>query len=754
MLLADIAVPVPLTQSFTYAVPAHLASVLQPGMRVACEFRRKRTIAVVLEVADKEPSFDPAKLKTIDASLDKEPCVPRELLDFLRELSQYYLAPIGEVICLALPNIERTLVRSLKDKGLIDDDAKGVGGRPLRIVRALNVTCPDPKLRGAAIQVLSHVRSAGELEMGKLTELFPTARDNVKRLASLGLVEVQEREAPTDPYFREPVPRDTPLDLVPSQKQAVEAISSSIERHHAGSYLLHGVTGSGKTEVYLRVIHACLEAGKGALVLVPEIALTPQLVARFRARFGDNLGVMHSGLGPRQRHEMWRALREARVSVAIGARSAIFAPVPNLGLVIVDEEHDASFKQEEGVRYNAKDMALLRARRAGAVCVLGSATPSLESEALVRAGKLQRLAMPDRAHATAVLPSVQLVDLRRVGPGPSGNPMLSLPLHRAIEQALAKSEQIIIFLNRRGFAPSVLCDGCGSIASCPLCSVSLTLHRAGGQRLRCHYCDYDVPMWQECESCHCNRLTLIGLGTERLEEELVAAFPSARVLRLDRDVAAGDKSEAILAKMRSRQADILVGTQMVTKGHDLPAVTVVGVVNADSALSLPDFRAAERTFQLMVQVAGRAGRAERPGKVLVQTRLPEHASLQYALSHDVAGFVQQELANRKDANYPPYARLALVRLDGPDETRVKEEAERLAEAARQTTEAKAGHAQVLGPSPAPLERLRGRFRYRVLLRASERAPLRGVARAVEAAIRKSKDRLVRASIDIDPMQML
>jgi primosomal protein N' (replication factor Y) len=574
----------------------------------------------------------------------------------------------------------------------------------------------------------------------------------VKRLESLGLVAVDAAEQAVDPFFQDRVPRDTPPEPTGAQHLAIEAILEAIEAALTRSFLLHGVTGSGKTEVYMRAIEACQERDRGALVLVPEIALTPQLVGRFRARFGDAVAVVHSGLSDRARYEMWKALREDRLRVAIGARSAIFAPVPRLGLVVVDEEHDGSFKQEEGVRYHARDMALLRAHRAGAVCVLGSATPILESEALVRQGKLIRLSLPSRA-TSASLPDVELVDLRRTGAGPSGHALLSLPLHRAIERALAAGEQAILFLNRRGFAPSIQCEACGDIVQCPTCSVSTTLHRTGGLRLRCHYCDYETPLPESCPSCGCERLAMIGLGTERLEEILEMAFPSARVARLDRDVAPGIRSEAVIDKMRRKQADILVGTQMVTKGHDLPDVTVVGVINADAALSLPDFRAAERTFQILVQVAGRAGRAQRPGRVIVQTRIPEHAVLQHAKNHDVLSFVEHELSNRREAGYPPYARLALVRLDSADENRVRQEAERLAVIARAQPASQSGEVDVLGPSPAPIERLRGRYRFRLLLRGKNRPEVRAVARAVARA-RDGLDRMVRMSIDIDPMHMM
>ncbi|HZW72561.1 MAG TPA: primosomal protein N', partial [Caldimonas sp.] len=364
-------------------------------------------------------------------------------------------------------------------------------------------------------------------------------------------------------------------------------------------------------------VAAARAAHRGAIVLVPEIALTPQLVARYRARFGDDVAVLHSGLTPKERLVMWRRLRSGEVDVAIGARSALFAPVRDLALVVVDEEHDSSFKQEEGVRYHARDMAILRARRVGGVCVLGSATPSLESEQLARIGKAEKMTLLARPRERP-LPAVQVVDLRRIGPGATGDKRISLPLHRALEETLAMREQAILFLNRRGFAPSVRCEACGEMHACKNCSVALTFHKRGGAAagagaswpgtVRCHYCGYESLMPKACAKCASPRLALEGLGTERLEETLAAAFPKARVARLDRDVASGRTVDKVLGRMRAREIDVLVGTQMVTKGHDLPHVTLVGVVNADAALSIPDYRASERAFQLLVQVAGRAGR--------------------------------------------------------------------------------------------------------------------------------------------------
>lgn len=749
VLLAQVAVPVPLTKAFTYAVPASMVPKLVAGMRVTCRFHGRPVLGVVLGVEEGEPptQFDLLPLGEI---VDDLPTVPSELLRFLVDLSSYYLAPIGEVVRAALPALERQRARDLQQRGLLDKSGREVGGRLIQVAHATSLSSEGMQLRAGPLAVLAHLRANGPSPIARLAQHLPNARRSIRKLASLGLVSVEERELPNDPFFREPVERDVPPEPTAAQAEAIAAISDAIERPHPHGYLLHGVTGSGKTEVYLRAIEVCLRRQTGALVLVPEIALTPQLVSRFRARFGDGVAVLHSGLGDRARFDMWTKLRHGGVRVAIGARSAIFAPVPALGLVIVDEEHDSSFKQEEGVRYHARDMALLRAHRAGATCVLGSATPSLESEALVQQGKLTRLLLPARA-TMASLPEVELVDLRRTAAGPSGHSLLSIPLHRAIERAIAAGEQAILFLNRRGFAPSVQCEGCGDIIRCPLCSVSTTLHRGAGMRLRCHYCDYEAPLPRTCPACGCERLALLGLGTERLEEMLAQCFPTARVARLDRDVAPGAKSEAIINRMRRKEADILVGTQMVTKGHDLPDVTVVGVVNADASLSLPDFRAAERTFQLLVQVAGRAGRASRPGRVIIQTRIPEHVVLQHALRHDVESFVEAELKNRKEAGYPPFTRLALVRLDAADERRVRAEANRLAQVARQQD--LAAQVDVLGPSPAPIERIRGRYRFRILIRSVSRPALRSVARAVARA-RDPSNRLVRVSVDIDPMQML
>jgi primosomal protein N' (replication factor Y) (superfamily II helicase) len=748
MKLCDVALPVPLARAFTYSVPDALAPRTVMGARVICSFSGRRMVGVVLAVRDGEP---PAGTKPLAQVVDEPPAVPEDSLAFLRDLAAYYFAPIGEVMRLALPPLERETARELAAPSLFDRD-RGVGVRTVQWVTATTRVEQPGSLRGQQAALLAHVRATGAEPIARLETRWGNARAAAKKLALLGLVDLEERAAPQDPFFAQPAERDVPQQATPAQTAAIQEIARALREARAATFLLHGVTGSGKTEVYLQAIAVAREGGLGAIVLVPEIALTPQLVARFRARFGDDVAVLHSGLTPRERLAMWRRLRAGEVDVAVGARSALFAPVRRLGLIVVDEEHDPSFKQEEGVRYHARDMAIWRAHRAGGVCVLGSATPSLESELLARTGRIVKLRLPGRARAQP-MPRVELIDLRRTGPGPTGDKRISMPLFRAIEGALAAREQVILFLNRRGFAPGVRCLACGHVAVCDACSVALTFHKRAGAVVRCHYCDFEEPLGARCSKCHAEAIELEGVGTEKLEETLAAAFPMARVARLDRDVATARSVESIMAKVRAREIDILVGTQMVTKGHDLPNVTVVGVINADAALSIPDFRASERAFQLLVQVAGRAGRGDVPGRVLVQTWDPESPAVALAARHDVDAFLERELADRRELGYPPLARCALIRVDALDEAEAREACASLAAVARQCAATIAGEVLVQGPAPAPIARVRSRWRFRLMLRASARPPLRTVLTAIDGA-RAALARGVRAAIDVDPVQLL
>jgi primosomal protein N' (replication factor Y) len=744
---ARVAVPAPLGQAFSYLVPIELRPRVRRGARVLCELGRRKVLGVVLDAGERPPDFALERMKSLVAVVDAEPVLPEELLSFLQELARYYVAPIGGAMELSLPAVERTAAELLKagQTELGKVPAKVVG-RWVQFV-ALAARSPSGVAPRGKAELVLQALGEGEMPAADLEKRVPGSRAAVKRLAELGLVVLQKREPPPDALLAAPVVPDVPPELNAEQADAVLAIVRRLEAGERAQFLLEGVTASGKTEVYLRAAKRAVELGRSAIVLVPEIALTPQLVARFRARLGDQIAVLHSALSDAERHRMWRGLRAGQLRIAVGARSALFAPVADLGLICVDEEHDGSFKQEEGVRYHARDMALLRAHRAGAVCVLGSATPSLSSIALVREGRLEHLRLPVRARKSAILPSVEVVDLRRVGAGIGGEKLLSLPLARALEEVLQNKQQAILFLNRRGFAPSLICDSCGHIAECPHCSVSLTLHRAHREQLVCHYCDYTTRVPDRCAKCNAPALAEEGAGTERIESLLATRFPEARIARLDRDVAAGIKSEKILSKMRDGELDILVGTQMVTKGHDLPNVTLVGVLNADAALSMPDFRAAERSFHLLVQVAGRAGRGDIKGRVLIQTRAPDHPAIAFAASHDVTGFVEQEMLLRQELGYPPFSRLALVRVDAVDEARARSAAERLARIARQEGQG----AEVLGPAPAPLLRLRNRYRYRFLVRSTDRAALRS---ALLAVARAPADRQARIAIDVDPVNML
>jgi primosomal protein N' (replication factor Y) (superfamily II helicase) len=747
MLLADVALPVPVAKTFTYSVSDAVADRTVAGARVVCPFRGNRLVGVVLSVRD-GPHV--RGLRPVALALDHEPALPADLLAFLIDLADYYLAPIGEVMRLALPPIEADQARQVSEN-LRLFDPRSVGRRGVAWARATDANdAAVPLPRGQAALVLAHLRASGAEPIAQLQRRWRNARSAVKGLATAGLVAVEERDALRDPFFSDVVERDVPHALTRPQASAVEAIEKALHSAPA-TILLHGVTGSGKTEVYLRAIAAARRMGRGTLVLVPEIALTPQLVARFRSRFGDNVAVLHSGLTARERRAMWLRVRSGEVDVAIGARSALFAPIRSLSLVIVDEEHDSSFKQEEGVRYHARDMAILRAHRAGGVCILGSATPSLESEQLVRTGRATKLRLPDRARSQP-LPRVDIVDLRRTGAGPTGDRRITMPLYRAIEETLRSGGQVIVFLNRRGFAPSVLCRACGEALTCDACSVALTFHKRSGV-VRCHYCDFEAPHTETCPRCGADALALEGIGTEKLEETLATAFPGARVARLDRDVASGRATENILTRVRAREIDILVGTQMVTKGHDLPNVTLVGVVNADAALSLPDYRASERAFQLLVQVAGRAGRGDTPGRVIIQTWDPDHPAISLSATHDVDAFLERELAARRELGYPPLTRAALVRVESANEQSAQQACSSLAQLARNCDAVHQGQVVVQGPAAAPIARVRTRWRFRLMLRATKRASLRSVLAVIdEARLRLARN--VYTSIDVDPVQLL
>ena len=726
--------PVPLHDLLTYGVPDALRE-LAPGMRVRIPLGRQARVGVVAGFALEPP---PGQLRSVLEVLDQEPFLPAELLELCRWTARYYLASLAEVIATIVP---RTLPPRLSERVVrlvrhLDDDAG----------RALARRAPA---RARAYRTLLAAENGELAEAAARTAGIRTAA--LRGLVAAGLAETVVR----DPCraVAPPAGGDDRLRLTPAQESAVAAIATALAQEASTSFVLHGITGSGKTEVFLAAAEHTLAAGRDVVILVPEIALTHQIVERVRARFGDAVAVLHSGLALRERWTEWRRIRDRQARVVVGARSAVFAPVERLGLLVVDEEHDPAYKQEEGLRYNARDLGVVRARLAGAVVVLASATPSAESYHAARTGRHRLLELPLRPTAHA-LPGVEMVDLRR-RTGSATNPRLfSDELRTALEENLAAGGQTLVFLNRRGFATYLQCAACGTACSCPQCSVTLTLHRAS-RALVCHHCHHHRRVPTTCPDCG-GGLEAFGVGTEQIESALRACYPLAAVDRLDRDAAQRVGAQRrVLQAWRSGDTDILVGTQMVSKGHDIPGVTLVAVLIADLSLNVPDFRAAERTLQLLVQVAGRAGRGAAPGRVVVQTFRPEHPSLVAAVRHDYLGFMDAELERRRALGYPPFARLVNVRLDGRDGAAVERAAHDLAAQLRRQARALGLDDQaVLGPAPPPLERLRGRYRWQCLLRSADVRALRTLARMARTAGGKTRGSRVRVAIDVDPYAML
>jgi primosomal protein N' (replication factor Y) (superfamily II helicase) len=725
--IAVVAIAAPLEKPLSYLVPSEMESRVSPGMRLRVPLGRRHAVGFVLEIVQGEGE----RLKPIAEILDEDPLFPPELIPFFRRASAYYHHPVGEVIRTAVPSSvasEKSRVRTLTE----------------RLFEETEETGEPPGAKQS--EVLAWLRGRGATPLSAISRHFSAPHAVLARLVELGYLRESVRERRRDPFLDRPVDPDCPVEPTLEQAEALRAISHSLSAGVYSPFLLHGVTGSGKTEVYLRSIAETVSAGRRALLLVPEIALTPQLVGRFRARFeklGTTIAVLHSGLSEGERYDAWRSIARGDVSIVIGARSAVFAPLDEIGIIVVDEEHEGSYKQGEGFRYNARDLALMRGQMVGAVVLLGSATPSLTSYCRAMEGLSGYLPLTLRA-LDRPLPSVELIDLRTERPEGS----LSPSLVAALAQNLERRDQSLLLLNRRGFAPYLLCGDCGRTFRCPNCEITLTFYQ-GRRRMLCHYCDYAEPPPELCPGCGGGDVRPEGSGTERLEEELAALFPEARIARMDRDSTSRKGAhEALVTRMGAGEIDILVGTQMVAKGHDFPGVTLVGVVNADQALNLPDFRSAERAFTLLTQVAGRAGRGEKAGIVLFQTWAPDHYALQSAIGHDYAGFYAQEAPMRRALGYPPFGFLVNLVFSGLDAARVGRAASHLVAELSQEPEV-----EVLGPAPCPLARLRGKARVQVLLKGERRPPLHRLLNQVEA-LRRHVPRGVSLAIDVDPLDML
>ncbi|MCI0743904.1 MAG: primosomal protein N' [Verrucomicrobia subdivision 3 bacterium] len=738
-MIARVTLEIALRKEFDYSIPEEFVRQVEVGSRVKVPFGHRQVLGVVTALAEDSPHTN---LRPIAKVIGAQSLVTPKVLELARWIADYYCCPVEVALKSVLPDAVR------KEKE---------GWRERLFVRALTVEGEMPKLTRRQQDVWNVIEEWRRLSLTELLRLTGATPDLVRRLEDKGLVKIGPEVFERDPYGEEQILPTKALALNTEQQNALGAVTNAMTAAQPKVFLLHGVTGSGKTEVYLQAIARALEQGRGAIVLVPEISLTPQTVERFKARFSAGkvqtlVAVLHSHLSAGERHDEWHKIRQGRARVVIGARSAIFAPVEPLGLIIVDEEHEHSYKQEEAPRYHARDVAVVRASRENAVVVLGSATPSMESFYNMRRGKYQLLELRARVDDKR-MPIVRVVDMRKENRKDKGLQIFSQPLKEAITQRLERHEQVILFLNRRGYSTALQCPQCGYVAGCPNCSVSLTYHRQA-QKLLCHICAYEAAVPVKCPEPKCGNpaIRYSGLGTEKVEDTLTRLFPDARVERMDSDALKRKEDyRRILGDFRLGKTDILVGTQMIAKGLHFPNVTLVGIVYADLGLHVPDFRAGERTFQLLTQVAGRAGRGDVEGEVVVQAFTPFHPAIQYARRHDYLGFYEQEIEFREQLKYPPVSRVALLTLKGHNEDKIKFSAEHLRkELEKELAEWK--DLIIAGPAPAPLARAESYYRYQIMLRARQMSKLSRHLSKIQEATALPDD--VTLVVDIDPVNLI
>ncbi len=831
MTVARVIVDVPsrdTDRTFDYAIPERLREWVEVGSRVAVPFGPRKLQGIVTGMAD-DAEVERGKLKPLEEVLDGMPPLSAELVALGEWISRRWLCPLTVALQAMLPaalkgrsekyvlpaagavwtdeEIARSgglllalgkgkplklasLLRQYPDQGALLktwlregrlEERQRVEDQvsvktvltvfPIETERLLEAAGAIPARAGKQRELAAYLAEHNEpVPLAKLAETLETTSGTIRSLEERGLVEIRPVTEERDPYADRVFAASAPMRLTPKQETALAPIREALDARVSRTFLLHGVTGSGKTEIYLQAIQRCLDSRREAIVLVPEIALTPQMVERFKSRFGARVAVLHSRLSHGERYDEWRKIREGRAQVAVGARSAIFAPFTSIGLIVIDEEHETSYKQEESPKYHARDVAIERARRHCAVVVLGSATPALETyEAAVYEGRETALgatayiALPERV-ANRPLPRVHVVDMReelKLG----NRAMFSRMLADAIRSRLEKREQMVLLLNRRGYATFVMCRSCGYTAACPHCEIALTYHR-GSQNLRCHYCGYSEAEPKTCPSCESPHIRFFGTGTQKVEEALAATFPGIRVIRMDVDTTTEKGShERWLTEFRERRADVLLGTQMVAKGLDFPYVTLVGVLAADAALRLPDFRASERTFQLLTQVAGRAGRHELPGEVIIQTYDPEHESVTSAQGHDYLGFAERALVLRKQLGYPPYGRLISVTFSHESVPMLLSIGQQFASGLRGKADALGirrdfdlgsdSAIEVLGPVASPIARLKDRYRFQCMVKyRGDRDASRLVAETLGELSDAVKKGGVQVSVDVDPQMML
>jgi primosomal protein N' (replication factor Y) len=804
-----VAINIPTEKTFIYSVPVELEREITTGKRVLVPFGKRRMTGYILEsidVADREGTKDIIEI------LDMEPLFNEGDLEFYKWTSDYYIYHLGRLLGSVLPRgidiesymwltlaresmrdvggqnllpVQYRIIEILKDypKGLPADKLKKVLGKKriyhdLKMLQDMKLIMVEDRLKKPVIktkrekiitlchydvsdvkltekqgEVVDFLNRYGETWFSSLRREFKNASSVIRSLEKKGVVSISEREVYRRPEQVPDIGRDdTGLILNREQEAALKEITSGITSGKFSPYLLHGVTGSGKTEVYLNAIKETLGLGGNVICLVPEIALTPQLLSRFNRRFKDDeIAILHSGISRSAKYDQWRRIQRGEIRIVVGARSAIFAPVRNLKLIIVDEEHDTSYKQDDRMPYNARDLAIVRAKLSSAVVVLGSATPGIRTYYNIKEKQYRYLSLSKRVDDKP-LPQIEIIDMKGEEDKNGRVPIISRFLRSAIQDTLKDGKQSLLFLNRRGFNTFLCCLDCGYVFKCLNCSVSMT-HHAGDDTLKCHYCDYSIKIPSLCPSCHGGKIKSYGMGTEKVEEEVSMLFPRARIERMDSDTTVKKGAyRRLLKALDNGDIDILIGTQMITKGHDFPNVTLVGVVSADTSLNVPDFRAAERTFQLITQVSGRSGRGDSPGRVIVQTFSPEHYAVKRPREHDYTGFYEDEISLRREVGYPPFSRMVNLRLSSIKEETVVEGARKIGAIARKLSlDDAGGKVEVIGPAEAPIAKIKGRYRWHVLLKGKNVKALHALARNI---LTKTGREGLDIKVDVDPVNFM
>jgi len=716
----------PIDRIFTYTVPDNLRDKVAVGKRVMAPFGRKRH-AVGYIVGISKPCPVDYQLKDIIEVIDEQVVISSELMQLTKWIATYYLSSWGQVLAAAVPYNSQLRTKMVK---------------MLRL--NLSAETDGVKLSKAQVEIIGLLKSVGDMPLKEVMDRISVSQSPINTLIKHGFLTICYQQEYRCPHKHLSPPCPSPYSSTPHQTMAFQSISANIKAKEFGVFLLHGVTGSGKTEVYLQAIEQVLAIGKTSLVLVPEISLTPQTVERFVSRFGQRVAVLHSGLSDGERYDEWQRVLKEEAEIVIGARSAVFAPLSRLGLIIVDEEHDSSYKQfDPAPRYHARDVAVMRAKYTNATIILGSATPAMESFYNAKTGKYHYLALPVRVDDRP-MPMVEIIDMREE------KGIFSARLQQAIAQRVKDKQQVMIFLNRRGFAPFIQCRGCGDIMKCPNCEITLTYHLTD-KKLKCHYCDYSQPAPQSCPKCHGEDIRYSGIGTQKVVEELHRLFPEAEIARMDVDTTSTKGSyEYILNNFRTGKLDILVGTQMIAKGHDFPLVTLVGVVSSDVGLNIPDFRSCEKTFSLLTQVAGRAGRGQIPGEVIIQTYSPQHYSIHAAEKHDYQGFYNQEIEFRQQLRYPPFTRLMNILIRGKNQDQSCQISMMVAGQLKMNNPD--NDILILGPAPCSLSKIQGYYRYHILLKSSKIQQMRQLA--LKSIQELSLPNGVDVVLDMDPGDML